>query len=246
MIIDSHAHLKHGNADRTEYRPEQIVESLDQAGVDKSVVFGICTKTPRTIELAREAHEAYPDRLIPYAYALPDPERAIIPDLEEALRDYGFKGIKLHCGECTVTDYVADPVLRLAGKYGVPCLIDFLGRHAELERIATDFPDTTVIAAHLGQFLGTNQDLIDKFVGIAESHPNVYLDISGVVLLWKIREAVDRVGPERVLWGSDGPYPKPDLATYITTDIAKVRASGISPKDQEAVLGGSIARLLGL
>ena len=58
MIIDSHVHLKHGNAERTEYRPEEIVESMDQAGVGKSVVFAMCTTTPRSIEMAREAHEA--------------------------------------------------------------------------------------------------------------------------------------------------------------------------------------------
>jgi predicted TIM-barrel fold metal-dependent hydrolase len=246
MIIDSHVHLKHGNVERTEYRPEQIVASMDEAGVDRSVVFAMCTTTSRSIEMAREAHEAHPDRLIPYAYALPNPERAIIPELEQAMDEYGFKGIKLHCGECTVADYVADPVFRLAGRFGVPCLIDFAGRHQDLDRIAQAFPDTQIIAAHLGRYLCTDQPLMDRFVSIAEDCANVYLDISGVVLLWKIREAVERVGAHRVLWGTDGPYPTPDLSTYIRTDIAKVRASGISQDDQDAVLGGSISRLLGL
>ena len=246
MIIDSHVHLKHGNAERTEYRPEQIVASMDEAGVDRSVVFAMCTTTPRSIEMAREAHEAFPERLIPYAYALPDPSRAIIPDLEQAMGEYGFKGIKLHCGECTLAEYVADPVFRLAGKSDVPCLIDFAGRHQDLDRVARAFPDTRIIAAHLGRYLGTDQALIDRFVSIAEACANVYLDISGVVLLWKIREAVDRVGADRVLWGTDGPYPTPDLSTYIRTDMAKVRASGISQADQDAVFGGSISKLLGL
>ena len=157
--------------------------------------------------MAREASEAYPERLIPYAYALPHPERPIIPELEQAIAEFGFRGIKLHCGECTVADYVADPVFRLAGKHNVPCLIDLAGRHQDLDRIARAFPDTPIIAAHMGRYLCTDQPLLDRFIQIAESCSNVYLDVSGVVLLWKIREAVERVGPSRVIWGTDGPYP---------------------------------------
>ena len=246
MIIDSHVHLKHGNVDRTEYAAETIVESMDGAGVDKSIVFAICTTAWNAIELATAAHTQFPDRLIPYAYALPSSERTILDDLEEAVVNRGFKGIKIHGGECTLGEYVSDPVLKLAGRLGVPCLIDFCGRHKDLDRIANSFPETQIIVAHLGQYLTSNQPLIDQFIGTAEACPNVYLDISGVVLLWKIREAVERVGALRFIWGTDGPYPTPDLKTYITTDIAKVRASGISEADQQAVLCDTISNLLNL
>jgi predicted TIM-barrel fold metal-dependent hydrolase len=246
MIIDSHVHLKHGNAEKTEYTAEAIIESMDESGVDKSVVFAICTTAWTAVEMAADAQSQYPDRLIPYAYALPSTERPILDILEDAVVNGGFKGIKIHCGECTLADYVSDPVLKLAGKLGVPCLIDFIGRDADLNRMARSFPDTRIIAAHLGRYLGTDQPLMDRFIAIAEACDNVYLDISGVILLWKIREAVERVGASRVIWGSDGPYPTPDLATYIRTDIAKVKASGISETDQQAVLGGTIATLLNI
>ena len=244
MIIDSHVHLKHGNVDRTEYTAESIVDSMDGAGVDKTVVFAICTTAWNAIEMAADAHAEFPDRLIPYAYSLPSTERAILNDLEEAIVNRGFKGIKIHGGECTLGEYVSDPVLRLASKLGVPCLIDFVGRHKDLDRIARSFPDTKIIVAHLGQYLSSNQSLIDQFISTAEDCDNVFMDISGVVLLWKIREAVERVGASRVIWGTDGPYPTPDLKTYITTDISKVKASGISEDDLEAVLGGTISTLL--
>ena len=140
---------------------------------------------------------------------------------------------------------MTDPVLDLAGRLGVPCLIDFTGRDADLERLAASFPGTQIIVAHLGRYLCTDQPLIDRFIAIAEAHDNVLLDISGVVLLWKIRQAVEQVGAERVIWGSDGPFPAPDLASYIRTDIDKVRASGLSQEELQAVLGGNIVRVLG-
>ncbi len=246
MIIDSHVHLRHGNAERTEYTAHQIIESMDGAGVDKSVVFAICTTAFDAIARARTAHELYPDRLIPYAYALPNPERPIIGSIEEAVTRLGFKGIKIHAGECTLAEYVSDPILKLAGEHGVPCLIDFIGRDADLDRMARSFPDTPIIVAHMGRYLCTDRGLIDRFVRIVETNDNVYLDISGVVLIWKIREAVERVGPERIIWGTDGPYPTPDLASYIRTDLAKVRASGITGPELSAILAGNISRLLDL
>ena len=52
-IVDSHVHLRHGNAARTEYSPETIVETMDKVGIDRSVVFAICTTTTHSIEMAR-------------------------------------------------------------------------------------------------------------------------------------------------------------------------------------------------
>ncbi|MBS7610501.1 hypothetical protein KEJ19_08140 [Candidatus Bathyarchaeota archaeon] len=66
MIVDSHVHLKHGDVNRTEYRAETIVYTMDTVGIDVSVVFAMGTSTNRSIEMALEAHRRFPDRLIPY------------------------------------------------------------------------------------------------------------------------------------------------------------------------------------
>src|SRR5262249_46821143 len=74
-IIDSHVHLKHGDAKRTEFPAQVIIDIMDKAGIDKSVVFAMCTTTKRSIEMAELAVSRSPNRLIPYAYALPNFER---------------------------------------------------------------------------------------------------------------------------------------------------------------------------
>ena len=43
MIIDSHVHLKHGDAKRTEYSPKTIVKIMNEVGIDKSIVFAMST-----------------------------------------------------------------------------------------------------------------------------------------------------------------------------------------------------------
>jgi predicted TIM-barrel fold metal-dependent hydrolase len=245
-IIDSHVHLKHGDAAKTEYSAEAIVAVMDKAGIDRSVVFAMSTTTERSIVMAERAVAQYPDRLIPYAYALPNYERPVIKELESALAGGLFRGIKIHAGECTLADYVIDPVLKLAGRLGVPCLIDVVGRDAVAKRLAQAFPETTIIYAHMGRYKTNDPKLVDAFIRIAEEHDNVLLDLSGVDLVPKIAEAVKKVGAGKLVWGTDGPHPDPDLVTYARSNLEKVTQSPISQEEKDQILGGNIARLLKL
>lgn len=246
MIIDAHTHLKHGDAQKTEYTAEEIVQTMDAVGIDRAVVFAMSTTTRRSIEMARAAVDQFPQRLIPYVYALPSYERAVLDELDEAISTLGFRGIKIHVGECTLAEYVTDPVLALAGERGVPCLIDFGGRLNEVERLARTFPQTTILVAHLGRYLCREEAPLDRCIALAERYPNLFLDVSGVALPDKIREAVQRIGATRVIWGTDGPHQAPDTIGFAQAEIEKVRALGLSPEDEAAVLGGAIADLLGI
>ena len=246
MILDSHVHLKHGDAAGTEYDAATIVATMDAAGVDRSVVFAMSTTARRAMEMAEAAVAAYPDRLIPYAYALPSYERPVLADLRDAVVNRGFKGIKVHAGECRLTDYIADPVFALAGELGVPCLVDFGGDLGTARRLATAFPQTRLIIAHFGRYLCTDAKLLLSCIQLAEECANVWLDASGVVLPWVIAEAVRRVGADRILFGSDGPHPMPDLVSYLRDGIRQIQNLELAPEEQALILGGTAAKLLGL
>ena len=186
----------------------------------------------------------FPDRLIPFVYALPHYERAVTEELNEAISTLGFRGIKIHAGECTLSEYVTDPVIALAGEQGVPCLIDCIGRYDAVQRMAEKFPETNLIVAHLGRYLCEEEPLMDRFIALAEAYPNVFLDISGVIIPRKIEEAVRRAGSKHVIFGTDGPHEVPDTVTYARTELDKIRGLGLDPEDEKAVLGGAIAGLL--
>jgi predicted TIM-barrel fold metal-dependent hydrolase len=243
-IIDSHVHLKHGDAARTEYTARVIVDVMDKTGIDKSIVFAMCTTTKRSIELAVRAVAEYPDRLIPYAYALPNYERPVIKELEAALAGRLFRGIKVHASECTLADYVIDPVLKLAGRFRVPCLIDAKGDHAVARRLAQAFPENHVIFAHMGAYLTKNVQIVDSFIKIAEDHERVHLDLSGVALDAKIEEAARRLGARKLVWGTDGPHPHPDLVTYAREGLEQIRRLSISQGEKDDILGRNVARLI--
>jgi hypothetical protein len=246
MIIDAHCHLKHGDAEGTEFPADDVVRAMDATGVHKSVVFAMSTTTRHSVELADQAVGQFPDRLIPYVYALPSYERPVAPELEEAISERGFRGIKIHLGECTLAEYVIDPVMELAGQLGAPCLVDLKGQAGVAESLASRFPQTTLLIAHMGQYLCTDPQLIDRFIDIAERHSNVWLDVSGVATLWKIKEAAVRLGSKRLIWGTDGPVRAPDIASFVQTEMDKVRMLKLGREAEQDILGGSLASLLSL
>lgn len=72
---------------------------------------------------------------------------------------------------------------------------------------------------------------INAAIDVAERNPNVYLETSGMPMHSKMCEAVERVGPDRVLYGSDTPFHHPSV------ELAKVRVSGLSTDLTDRVLG---------
>ncbi|MFD2351349.1 amidohydrolase family protein [Nonomuraea ferruginea] len=56
----------------------------------------------------------------------------------------------------------------------------------------------------------------------------------------RVRKIIERHGADRVVFGSDWPMTDP------ATEIAAVRALGLPPEDEAAILGGNLAGLLGL
>lgn len=246
MVIDAHVHLKHGDVAATEYTPEQVVDMMDQAGICRSVVFAMSTTTARSIEMAEAAATAFPDRLIPFVYALPSYTTPVLDLMEDALSNRGFRGIKIHIGECSLRPYIVDPVFELAGSHGVPCLVDFGGDLRDSTRLSESFPDTPLIIAHMGRYLCTDVRLLDQFISLAGKHEQTYLDLAGVVMNWKIEDAARRLGSERLLFGTDGPYPTPDPVSRATGEIDRVRMLRLSDDDKANILGLNAARLFGL
>jgi predicted TIM-barrel fold metal-dependent hydrolase len=254
MIIDAHVHLKHGGEPYREYTADEIIGCMDAVGIGVSVVFAMSTTASRAIEMAAEAAGKYPGRLIPYAYGLPAYERSVLPDIRRAVNELGFRGIKLHIGECSLAEHVSGPVLDLAGELGVPCLIDFGGQLRACQGCLEHHPHTTFLIAHLGRYLSQDEHLAERFLELAEQHENAYMDCSGIALPRLIAKAVRRLGAERVIWGTDGPhawrdgdpYRAENLAEYAREEMDKVRNLELTPEERAAVLGGSAAALLGL
>jgi predicted TIM-barrel fold metal-dependent hydrolase len=81
---------------------------------------------------------------------------------------------------------------------------------------------------------------VDEAIEVAETYPNLVLETSAMPYPDKIAAAVARIGPERVIFGSDGPVCSPVL------EREKIALAGLSPAEERMVLGENAQRLLGV
>jgi aminocarboxymuconate-semialdehyde decarboxylase len=111
------------------------------------------------------------------------------------------------------------------------------------------YPDFPYIMAHTGGALLMMLERLDngyrlfpdcrEFISRLPSEyaRKLYYDTTAFDPL-ALKLALASIGPEHLLFGTDDPY--------INSDTAHVRALGLSANDEHAVLGGNVARLLGL
>jgi hypothetical protein len=153
--------------------------------------------------------------------------------VQTAVEHYGFCGIKVHRHDARITREICD-VARL---FRLPVLYDVMGEVSVVELLATEYADVNFIIPHLGSFgddWAAQVALIDHLV----RHPNIYTDTSGVRRFDLLEQAVERAGARKILFGSDGPWLHPGI------ELAKVRALGLRPADEQLVLGGNVLRLI--
>jgi len=163
--------------------------------------------------------------------------------LEEAERflDHPrFRGLKLHplLDGYHPNDPAVHPLAELLVERDLPILIHcghpIFTLPWSIEELIVNFPGAKVILGHMGH---GNIVYINASIDVAVRNPNVYLETSGMPMHTKIREAVERVGPDRVLYGSDVPFHHPRV------EIEKVRVSGLEPPLVERVLGANARTL---
>lgn len=237
MIIDAHVHVKGGDEYRREFTPEVILRTMDEAGVDRSVIFSICLPGRESNELTARCHAAAPDRFIPFAHVWAGDGQEALRELRRAVEELGCRGLKLHLGEAaeaTVEQLMS--VCADAIELNIPVLVDFANRFEAAEALVGALPDLKLIVAHLGA--PRDERLVDRFIGLARQHPNVYLDSSYSSVPWKIADAIRELGAGRVIFGSDGPLIHP------TIELAKIRVCNLDTEEFEQVTWRNIEGLL--
>jgi predicted TIM-barrel fold metal-dependent hydrolase len=151
-----------------------------------------------------------------------------------------FRGVKLHplLDGYHPDDPSVHPIIELLVERGLPALIHcghpIFTLPWSIEELAVRYPGARIVLGHMGH---GNIVYINAAIDVAARNPNVYLETSGMPMHTKIREAVDRVGPDRVLYGSDAPFHHPAV------ELAKVRLSGLDDERLDRVLGANGRRL---
>ena len=225
-IVDAHTHLGEFPVFGESLSAEKLLGIMDNYDICHAVVSSL----PNS--LTKEAIEEYPDRLSGLVRVNPFDGEAV-GLVDEALKDWGFKGVKLNplFNNFTPDDPIVDPLMELAKQCRVPVLIH--SGHApwslpwSFERLARRHREVTIVMAHMGH---GHIVYINGALDVAEDHQNIVVDTAGMTMHSKIREAVQRLGESRVMYGSDTPLGHP------AWEIPKVRISGLNEEQLQKVL----------
>lgn len=217
------------------------VDRMDEAGIDRAVVMTIVDApevNPDAIEMVAHACAAFPDRLWAFARIHPWYGTESLALLERAFA-LGFKGLKLHPVSTIAHPGGADSIrlIRRAAEHGAPTLFhcgdEPMTTPLAVAKAAEAVPEATIVLGHMGGYFH-----VDEAIEVAERVPNVVLETSAMPYPHKIREAVSRIGPERVVYASDGPVCSPRI------EVEKVRLAGLDPEAERLVLGENALRIL--
>ncbi len=188
-------------------------------------------------------------------------------ELRRAVDELGLRGYKLLGPR---TDYPFEaPELRGVWEFlaerRLPALIHFgfLGRGGgivqhprmsplSLFEVARDFPEIPFLIPHFGA------GYFDDLLALCWSLPNIYIDTSGsnqwmrwmpypLTLEDLYRKALETIGPERILFGSDSSYfPRGFSERYLLDQLRACYTLNVSDEDVALIFGGNAARLLQL
>ena len=237
--------------------PEDLVASMDQAGITTSVVCGWPWRDPGLCReqnaFLAEVRRRYPDRIAWLAIVNPA-DRSAVADVEWALSESASGLGELNAdaqGFAWEDRHTLSPVAEFCSGTGVPLLMhcsepvghSYPGKGtATPDRILAflqSFPSLRVVAAHWGGGL----PFYELMPEIALATRNVVYDSAASTYLYDFSmfaHAERLVGAERIVFGTD--YPLLRQKAF----LQRVRDSDISPEALTRVLGGTAARVFGL
>jgi predicted TIM-barrel fold metal-dependent hydrolase len=205
--------------------PKALLEMMDASGIWRVGLVNypspdVMGFTDETNAFAARYASAAPERLIPYGGVHPrfttDPEGQV-----EELLQLGIRILKIHpphqvypANAYTMGLEALGRIYRRCEERGLPVTVHTgtsifpgarckYGRPMELDDVALDFPDLTIIMAHGGRPLW-----MDEAFFVLRRHRNMYLEISGIppLKLLEYFPRLEEIG-DRVVWGTDWPSP---------------------------------------
>ncbi|MGW1890089.1 amidohydrolase family protein [Streptomyces sp. NPDC002004] len=261
MIIDAHSHV---------HDPvEDHIALLDEAGVDRAVLFGTRPHPERATDLESLRREmAVLDEAVGGRANTADGYRTAWRELDAALaahpdRFIGFRSVPLGMAPEQIAEMVERDVVG-RGLRGIGELTPPPGRadlvepvlraaadHGGLPVVVHGFAPTTAADLRTLARLAARYPAVPVVIGqlggmhwmdaieLVRETPSMFLETSTANLIFAVRLAVREI-PDRTLFGSDAPYGDPSLA--------RATAERVTPSGEvrDMVLGGTAARLLRL
>lgn len=261
MIVDAHCHVwpDHIAARVLQDRPagldavhdgtlDGLLRTLDAAGIDVGVCLGVAA-VAKNVQRTNEWIGAIGrDRLVPFGTVHPD---LPVEVNMASLRDNGIRGVKLHplfqdlhLADPRIVEIVTAiaeeglPVITHVGAGGDPAAND-RGAPQHVRALTERIPGLTLLACHFGGYHRLDEaeaHVIGSTAYVETSWPPTMAELEPE----RVRALIARHGADRVVFGSDWPMADP------AAEIAAIRSLGLPAGDEDAILGTTLARVLGL
>lgn len=209
-----------------------------------------------------EVQRRYPERfvccgMVDFADTR-EAEGKSLTEQAEALFRRGFRALAIpgHRVHRSLTEEEMMALFRLMEQRGVLlslCLADDAQQIGEMREVIQECPQLKVAIGHFGMATGAHWR---EQIALAEA-PNVYIESGGITWLYNsefypypsamraIREAADRVGIEKLMWGSDYPRTITAITYHMSYDFV-LKSPLLTPDEQAAFLGGNAQRFYGI
>ena len=256
MIVESHSHitLALGTEEPISSFYGMAGEGIDaylaayeQNHVDACFVFGVQGMRDSRL-LMRENEELsrlrrdYPGRLFPWGTVNPSrPEKELRRDIRRLARDLGLYGIKLvplvqgfplsGPGMDVVAEEALSAGLPVFSHDGSPEYCSAI----QVVYFARKYPELRVVSGH-----GGLRELWPDLIPAAKELPNLWVCLSGPTQ-WGIQTLYDELGPEKLMFGSDGGLGHPAVITAYLRRVERLRAP---EEHKRMILGENAMRFL--
>lgn len=240
--------------------PEEFLEHLDDAGIEKILIPAFKMGDPwRDMEMDQPEEEIaqlckeFPKRIYGLVGINPKERMVGVKRLEHFIEDHAFVGAHLHpygfglppnhrryypfYAKCVELDV---PIVMQIG-HSAEFMPNELGRPLYLDDIALDFPELVIIAAHTGW------PWCEELIALAWKHPNIYIGTSahapkylGTAGYGTLLHFMKTRGQKKVLFGTD--YP----VLYHQEALEQVEGLGLSEEAERNYLRENAMRVFGL
>jgi predicted TIM-barrel fold metal-dependent hydrolase len=237
---------------------EELIESMDKAGIDISVIVNIgWTTHERCVEsndYILESVSRYPRRLVGFCMVQPNSTEAAIAEIERCARG-GARGIgemrpdvqsfdlsdeaimtplveALKKNRLILLTHASEPVGHSypgKGTITPDRLYPFIARH----------PDLTVVCAHWGGGL----PFYALMPEVKKAMQNVFFDTAASPFLYRpqvYQQVSQLVGAEKILFGSDYPLMLQNRV------LKEIEAADLTEEAKKLIMGENARRLLGI
>lgn len=226
-IFDAHAHLAPGDAAR-----KRLLDTMNQEGIVHAIVVPGGTVSPDLVSLQTieggginqsinnkeilESCYKSNSRLFPFFFANPHNSYN-----EYSSQGYNYYGLKLGPAIHGIPFYDnrVKALISLAAKFEHPVYTHCINHQGmqvkDLVKLSTEFEDVSFILGHAGTI---NLDL--NAINLIKNYKNIYFETSGG-FTFVIKEAINRLGEERVIFGTEYPleHPRPEIEKYLVLDL---------------------------